>query len=142
MLIASHVDDILSFVLSAIEDKNLDDLPRLIAEATAGGMEGEKSVQYAIRMLQTFRNEQQQREDDEKIYNQAYLVKQEEDDKNWRLEKEYMELQEKVFTNSHYRVMFSIGLVVVSYINSECILQFVVVVKNFLHRVVAVVLIS
>ena len=83
----------------------MDDLARLIAEATAGGMEGEKSVQYAIRMLQTFRNEQQQREDDEKIYNQAYLVKQEEEEKNWRLEKEYMELQEKVFTNSHDRLL-------------------------------------
>lgn len=74
----------------------MEDLDRLLAEAIAGGMEGEKSVQYAIRMLQTFRIEQQQREDDEKIYKQAYLAKQEEEEKNWRLEKEYMELQEKV----------------------------------------------
>ena len=75
----------------------MEDLERLLDEAIAGGMEEEKSVQYAMKVLQTFRTEQQQREEDEKIYNQAFRAKQQEEEKNLRLEKEFMELQEKVF---------------------------------------------
>jgi hypothetical protein len=91
----------------------MEDLERLLDEAITGGMEEERSVQYAIKVLQTFRMEQQQREEDEKLYIQAFLAKQEDEEKNLRLEKEFMELQEKVFYIQVIVVVVAVVVVVV-----------------------------
>ena len=59
-------------------------------------MQEEKSVQYAVKTLETWRLERQQQEEDQKLYEIAVKAKQEEDEKNRLLEREFMELEQKV----------------------------------------------
>ena len=90
---------VFQYQFAALDAKNLEELEGLITTAMESGMQEEKSVQYAVKTLETWRLERQQQEEDQKLYEIAVKAKQEEDEKNRLLEREFMELEQKVLIN-------------------------------------------
>lgn len=68
----------------------------MVEAALNHGMENDNNIQFAMKSLETMRMEKQQQEEDELLYQQAQEAQRADEEKNFRLEKELMELEMQV----------------------------------------------